>query len=163
MNDHFDASDSESPQPGFLQMMVEGIAHMDPVSWIDRRIGVWFHRRWDKTLRRYGVLALLKELARTAVGDGSWRFYVAREGEFSGWEVEQLLKQYGVVIWGRGFDSEHIYFSVKPEQANWAEYLLKRKGVAVTTAPYKPLNDLYPQRHPEGSMPTPWSEKKRRG
>ncbi len=149
--------------PARMQGVIDAIAHLDPVDWLDRRLGVWLHRPWGRVLQRYGLLGLLRELLRTATGGSSWRFYIPRQEGMSGWEIEKMLKEYGVAIWGRGFDADSIYFSVKREQVNWAEYLLKRRGIAVTTMPYNPLNDLYPQRHPSGSMPTPWSQKQRRG
>jgi hypothetical protein len=142
------------------QVIVDGLAFFDWVEWLDRGFGVWFRRRWGQVLARSGVWGLFKELVRTAAGRSSWRFAVPREGGLSGWEIEQMLATYGVRIWGRWFDSEYLYFNVKIEQANWAEYLLKRRGIAVITAPYNPLNDLYPKRHPPGSMPTPWRDKK---
>lgn len=159
-----DSSDHDKQNnASVLSIILDGLASLDPVDWLDRRIGVWFHRPWRRLLARYGWAGLASELLRTAVGDGSWRFYVPREAEFSGWEIEQMLGRYGVHIWGRGFDAASIYFCVNKEQANWAEYLLKRWGVPVTTAPYNPLNDLYPQGHPPGSMPTPWESQKKKG
>ncbi len=143
-----------------IQMFVDGLAFFDWVEWLDRIFGVWFHRPWRRILQRLGFLGLLKELVRTATGQSAWRFAVPRDGGLSGWEIERMLAQYGVSIWGRWFDSDTLYFNVKIEQANWAEYLLKRRGVAVMSTPYNPLNDLVPQRHPSGGMPTPWSERK---
>ena len=145
-----------------MQTLLDSIAYLDLIDWVDRRIGVWLHRPWRKILERSGLSGILQELVRTAVGSTAWRFHIPRQEELSGYEIEQMLARYGVRIWGRGFDSESIYFSVKQEQANWAEYLLKRRGISVVTRPYNPLNDLYPQRHPPGSMPTPWVEKKKR-
>jgi len=155
-----DPGNAESPG---MQTVIDSIAHLDPVDWLDRRIGVWLHRPWGRILARAGVLGLLRELARTATGGGSWRFHIPRQEGMSGYEIERMLARYGVSIWGRGFDADSIYFSVKQEQANWAEYLLKRRGITVVTMPYNPLNDLYPERHPPGSMPTPWSDGQGRG
>ena len=160
MPDSFESQDSQE-KTSFSQMVTDGMAYFDWVEWIDRWFGVWFHRRWKRILDSDGFLGLFKELIRTATGQSSWRFAVPRDSGLSGWEIERMLADYGVSIWGRWFDSDNLYFNVKLEQANWAEYLLKRRGVAVMTSPYNPLNDLYPQRHPQGSMPTPWSEKKR--
>ena len=145
------------------QIVIEGLAHLDPVDWIDRRIGVWMHRPWAKLLKSYDVLGLLQEIIQTATANSAWRFQISRHEGLSGWEVEQLLKKYGIIIWGRGFDVDSIYFNVKAEQANWAEYLLKRRGLTIFTAPYNPLNDLYPARHPQGSMPISWNQRKRGG
>ncbi len=143
------------------QSLIDALAHLDIFDWLDSKLGVWFHRGWGRALERYGVMGLVKELARTASGQGAWRFAIPRTEGLTGWEIEQLLARYGITIWGRWFDDEYLYFNVKREQANWAEYLLKRRGLSVASAPYNLLNDLYPQRHPPGSMPTPWQEKKR--
>ena len=144
------------------RVILDTIAQLDLIDRVDRVVGVWFHRRWGRILERYGVAGLVKELFRTATGQSTWRFAVPRDAGLSGWEIEKMLAEYGVSIWGRWFDSDNLYFNVKQEQANWAEYLLRRRGVAVTTALYNPLNDLYPDRHPPGSMPTPWKEKNRK-
>ena len=143
-----------------MQMVSDGLASLDLIERVDRLVGVWFHRRWARILERVGFLGLLKELVRTAAGAATWRFAVPREGGLSGWEIEKMLAEYGVEIWGRWFDNEALYFNVKAEQANWAEYLLKRRGIAVFSAPYNPLNDLYPRRHAPGSMPVPWSKRR---
>ena len=46
---------------------------------------------------------------------------------------------------------------VKQDQAIWAEYLLCRAGVALTSPLLDPRNLAYLNRHAAGSMPTPWT------
>lgn len=87
------------------------------------------------------------------------RFAFSRLGAFTGAEVEMLLRQYGVRIWAREItDPNEIAFCVKQRQAVWAEYILCRAGVPLTTELLDPRNEQYRQRHIPGSMPTPWSE-----
>jgi hypothetical protein len=52
----------------------------------------------------------------------------------SGWNafsVEKLMKQYGVKTWGGQITGGEFFFSVKLEQAQWAEYLLNRHNVPI--------------------------------
>lgn len=88
------------------------------------------------------------------------RFSFLRAGEFTGAQVEKLLQQYGIRIWGRELDDpEELAFYVKETQAVWAEYILCRAGVPLTTALLEPRNAQYALRHSPQSMPTPWQEK----
>ncbi|MEZ4861437.1 MAG: hypothetical protein R3C14_09025 [Caldilineaceae bacterium] len=77
---------------------------------------------------------------------------------FTGIEVEMLLHQYGIRIWGREIVSEdELALLVKQRQAVWAEYILCRAGVPLTCKLLDPRNAQYRQRHAPGSMPTPWT------
>lgn len=88
------------------------------------------------------------------------RFTFARGAGFTGAEVEQLLRQYGIRLWGREIeDDTEIGFLVKQTQAVWAEYILCRAGVPLTGKLLDPRNEQYRQHHAPGSMPTPWSER----
>lgn len=84
------------------------------------------------------------------------RFTFSRKGDFSGVDVERMLRQYGVRVWGRSADEEEIGVLVKKSQAVWAEYLLCRAGVPLTGNLLDPRNAHYRQHH-RGAMPTPWS------
>lgn len=86
------------------------------------------------------------------------RFHFLRQGDFTGVQVELLLRQYGVRIWGREFDDpEEFTFLVKQKQAIWAEYVMCRAGVPLTGELLDPRNDTYRQRHAPNTMPRPWS------
>lgn len=88
------------------------------------------------------------------------RFSFSRHGGFSGAEVEMLLRQYGVRVWGREFDApDELALLVKKRQAIWAEYILCRACVPLTCQLLDPRNEQYRQRHAPGSMPTPWTER----
>ena len=93
------------------------------------------------------------ELIRSVTGTASWRLAVPRACGWSGRDMEQLLRRHGVRIWGRNFDRHHLYFRVKLEQANWAEYLLWRRGIPVVSPPFNPMNRSYGLRHAPGSEP----------
>lgn len=77
-------------------------------------------------------------------------------GKYALREIEQLLNKYGVVIYGRTYDSQHRFFFVKRRQAVWAEYLLLHAGVEITTPLVNTRNLEYVANHPSDWMPTPW-------
>ena len=108
--------------------LVELFAHLD-----------WFER----------MDALLRDLS----GEDTWRFSVPRNCGWSGTDVERLLERHGVEVWDRGFTLDCLTFRVKRRQANWAEYLLRRRGIPVLNQPFNPLNDEYARRHAPGSEP----------
>lgn len=96
-------------------------------------------------------------------------FGVARHGKmhrftfdvssgFTGYNVEKLLRRYGVRVWGRKVSGTQRSFLVKRSQAVWAEYVLCRAGVPLLSPLIDPRNREYPERHPEDSMPDPWTE-----
>jgi hypothetical protein len=88
------------------------------------------------------------------------RFTFLKAGDFTGAQVEMLLRQYGIRIWGREIDDkDELAFLVKRRQAVWAEYILCRAGVPLTGKLLDPRNEHYRQRHAPGSMPTPWTER----
>lgn len=99
--------------------------------------------------------------------DGVWgrlvhgpmhRFTFHAPGDFSGSEVEMLMRQYGIRIWGREMDDdEERAFLVKRSQAIWAEYLLCRVGVPLTSPLLDPRNAQYAVQHDD--MPDPWQER----
>lgn len=100
--------------------------------------------------------------------DGAWgkathgpmyRFTFRADGNYSGYEVEKMLRRYGIRVWGREMnDPEERAFLVKRRQALWAEYLLCRAGVPLTCALLDPRNEHYRQRHAPRSMPVPWTK-----
>ncbi|MCB0105537.1 MAG: hypothetical protein KDE53_06505 [Caldilineaceae bacterium] len=88
------------------------------------------------------------------------RFSFLRAGDFSGADVEKLLRQYGIRIWGRELDHpEELAFLVKKRQAHWAEYLLCRAGVPLTCTLLDPRHAQIRNQHLANSMPTPWTER----
>ena len=99
-------------------MLLDLLAHLD-----------WFERT--------------DELFKSIIGIRSWRFCVPRCCGWSGYNIEQFLRQYGVKIWGRNFSADYLFFRVKLQQANWTEYLLWQCGVPVCGRPFNPRNQLY--------------------
>ncbi|MBW7884417.1 MAG: hypothetical protein H3C34_17610 [Caldilineaceae bacterium] len=87
------------------------------------------------------------------------QFTYLRSSEYTLGDIDHLLRRYGIRIWGRDYDDpEEGAFLVKARQAVWAEYILCRAGVPLTSPLLDPKNGQYRGRHPEGSMPTPWDK-----
>lgn len=95
-------------------------------------------------------------------GDMGHQFAI-RRGEKGGQhnlvEVEHILRKYGIAVYGRGHDSQRVYFRAKNRQAEWAEYVLLRAGVELLSSPVESRNAGWASGHV--GMPTPWSERKR--
>jgi hypothetical protein len=86
-------------------------------------------------------------------------FTFRADGEYSGYEIEKMLRRYGIRIWGRKMEGDQERaFLVKQTQAVWAEYLLCRAGVPLTCALLDPRNEHYCRRHEPQSMPIPWTK-----
>jgi hypothetical protein len=77
----------------------------------------------------------------------------------SGYDVELILRQYGIRVWGRQRTDITRSLLVKQSQAAWAEYVLCRAGVPVAGELIDPRNARYAENHPDVSMPKPWKEK----
>jgi hypothetical protein len=70
-------------------------------------------------------------------------FTFRRGGGFAGREVERLLLDKGIRIFERTrLPSGDLGFSVRADQAEWAEYLLCRAGVPLTCELLDPANDI---------------------
>lgn len=94
-------------------------------------------------------------------GDLGCQFAIPRAdkgGPYTLTEVEDLLARYGVAVFGRTHDANHMYFKVKKRQARWAEYLMLHAGVELTTPTVDARNPGYAASHAPGWMPRPWSE-----
>jgi hypothetical protein len=83
----------------------------------------------------------------TLFQSNSWTFFIPYDQSLeSGWNangIENLMKQHGVKTWGGQITGGEFFFSVKLEQAQWAEYLLNQNSV-----PLSPLSQGAPR--PEG-------------
>jgi hypothetical protein len=86
----------------------------------------------------------------TLFQSNSWTFFIPYDQSLeSGWNafgVENLMKRYGIKTWGGQITGGEFFFSVKLEQAQWAEYLLNENGV-----PLSPLSQGTPRFKPKSS------------
>jgi hypothetical protein len=71
----------------------------------------------------------------TPLQSNSWTFFVPYEQSVrSGWnafDIEGLMRRNGIKTWGSQITNGEFFFSVKLDQAQWAEYLLFRHGVPI--------------------------------
>lgn len=80
---------------------------------------------------------------------------VVGQSSFTGHDIENILRRYGIRTWGREPSAtDDMAFLVRSRQAAWAEYLLKRAGVPVLSSISE--SDA-PLRH-GGTMPAPGSK-----
>ena len=133
--------------------VLDGFAMLDIFDRFDSWFGHWWNRPFWKADRP--LVTFLENLT----WQGHKRFAIPRAGDVSGYEVEFFLRNHGVYVWGRWFDSDSLYFNVKKEQAAWAEYLLAREGITTVNAPVDERNETWAARH--ASAPPGWGSNKR--
>jgi len=76
-----------------------------------------------------------------------------RDGHHSRGEIAAMLRKYGVVTFHQYYDAKHCCFRCKTKQAVWADYIMRRAGVAIVGEPLSATAG-------PGAMPKPWAEKK---
>lgn len=74
---------------------------------------------------------------------GTHSFRIERDGGWTSYEAENLLRRYGILVYGRVVKEDYVGFSVAVAQANYAEYLLLRAGVPVITKLFNPQNEQF--------------------
>lgn len=78
-------------------------------------------------------------------------------------DVERILKEFHIDVYGRTHDSQRIYFHVKNRQAGWAEYLLLNAGVKLLSPPVDSRNAGYAAANVASGKPMPvsWDERRK--
>jgi hypothetical protein len=99
------------------------------------------------------------KVSGTAALPSAHEIRVSRYGEWTGTDVARFLKHYGVDVWGGRATTEHFIMYVKERQANWAEYLLRRRGIAVESPVLNPKNLGYAQMHAPDGQPPAWADR----
>ena len=145
--------ESSQEQRSQMQMFVEGVAYLDIFDRFDSWFGHWWNRPFWKADNL--MIVFLENLTWT----GHKRFVLPRMSGFAGYEVELFLRNHGIYVWGRWFDSDNIYFNVKKEQVTWAEYLLMREGIPTANTVVDERNRAWAARH-DGAPPG-WGSNKR--
>lgn len=71
----------------------------------------------------------------TPFQSNSWTFFVPYGDALgAGWsasDIEDLLAKHGVKTWGSQITGGEFFFSLKLENAGWAEYVMMRYGVPI--------------------------------
>jgi hypothetical protein len=106
------------------------------------------------------ILSPIDEFVARAKFGKMHRFTFCATSGFNGYKVEKLLRRYGVRVWGRKVLEDNMRsFIVRERQAVWAEYVMCRAGVPLAGELLDPRNAEYPDRHPDSSMPDPWTRR----
>lgn len=105
------------------------------------------------------VVGLVKELALSATGIGSWTFRIRRDQGWTGGDVERLLNHYAIPIWCRRVTGQHFILSVPRRQANWAEYLILRRGMQLEGTLFNSNNLRYAMKYAPGDQPPAWADR----
>jgi len=111
---------------------------------------------FQRVLRMTGLNHLLDSLTLRAA-NGAMHKFAFRTGKvggqhFGGREVEQLLGERGIRVYERTkLGGGELGFSIRRDQAEWAEYLLCRAGVPLTSELLNPEHDEL--LHPKGKKP----------
>jgi len=117
---------------------------------------------WKRAYRRDGLLGLASEGLSAAAGECHWTIRIPRDAGMSGGEIEQMLRSWYIPVFGRWFemgDPGNICFSVPMRQANWAEYLLCRRGIPIAGQMFNAHNARATEKY-QGVMPTRWKGKR---
>lgn len=102
-----------------------------------------------------GVLAGLFNIRRGGVVE----LKVSRYGSISGNDCAHILRQYHVPVRGRRVTSDHFIFSVRKQQARWAEYILRRAGASLDGKPVDQRNVRWAAgKH---GLPAAWDKKRK--
>jgi len=99
--------------PLLPQVLVESLCHAD----------------WRGSYQRDGILGLGMEGCRSVLGTNSYPFFVPLDRGWSGRQIQQLLADKGIKMWGWAFANSMLFFHVKRSQAAWAQYLMLHEGI----------------------------------
>ncbi len=126
---------------------------------VEALIGRLIFADWKGTARRGGPAGTAAEFGRALVGANAWELRIRRDGQWSGRDVAEFLRHYGVQTWAGRTTTDHFIMYVKERQANWAEYLLRRRGIPLESPVYNPANLGYAQKYAPGDQPPAWADR----
>ena len=128
-------------------------AYFDPIDRLEGAVSTFLNADWEGAYRRNGFPGLLSELLACVTSYNAPTIRVSRHSHWRGIDIERLLRRHGVRVWDRGLAGDDLYFCVKRRQVKWAEYLLLRAGVPVTSVLTEPRNRTYTEQYAPGSEP----------
>ena len=128
-------------------------ASVDQIDRIEGIISTFVNADWEGVFRTKGVEGVIAEFVACLTANNAPKILVSRYSSWRGIDIERLLNRHGIKIWDRGFAGDELYFRVKRRQVVWAEYLLLRAGVPVTSPLVDPRNRRYAERYAPGSEP----------
>lgn len=133
--------------------------YFDPIDRIEGAISAFIRADWSGAMRRRGAVGLLVEFVACLTAHNSPTIRVSRESRWRGIDVERLLARHGIKVWDRGASGTELYFCVKRRQVKWAEYVLLRAGVPLTSALKESRNSEWAQSRLGIPIPRGWGEK----
>lgn len=133
--------------------------YFDPIDRIEGAISTFLNADWRVAWRRAGLLGVASEMMACLTARNAPTLRVRRGCGWNGQMVEGLLGCYGVKVWDRGASGEELYFCVKRRQAKWAEYVLLRAGVPVTSVLKESRNTGWAMRRLGIPIPQGWRKK----
>ena len=128
-------------------------AYFDPIDRIEGAVSTFLNADWLGAYHTNGITGMILEFVACVTSDNAPTIRVSRFSHWRGIDIERLLARHGVKVWDRGLAGHNLYFCVKRRQVRWAEYLLLRAGVPVTSVLTEPRNYDYAERYPPGSEP----------
>lgn len=128
-------------------------AYFDPINRLEGMISTFRNANWNNAYAQRGVVGWMDEFCACVTARNAPTIRVARGSPWRGIDIERLLDRHGVKVWDRGIAGDELYFCVKRRQVKWAEYLLLRAGVPVTSALSEPRNTDWAEKYPPGSEP----------
>lgn len=117
--------------------------YFDPIDRFEGAISTFLNADWAGAIRRQGPAGLLTEFTACLTSHNAPTIRVSRQSSWRGIDIERLLTRYGIRVWDRGASGAELYFCVKRRQVKWAEYVLLRAGVPVTSVPAEPRNSQW--------------------
>lgn len=84
---------------------------------------------WHRAYARHGAPGLLLEAAESVLGTNTCVFFTPIDGAWDGRSIAKLLRQYGIHMWGWGYECHEFFFHVRREDAAWAQQIMHYAGV----------------------------------
>jgi hypothetical protein len=128
-------------------------AYFDPINRIEGVISTFGNANWKDTYTKHSIVGVIDEFFACLTSSNAPTICVSRYSHWRGIDIERLLYRHGVKVWDRGIAGDELYFCVKRRQVKWAEYLLLRAGVPVTSVLNEPRNAEWAASYPPGSEP----------
>ena len=135
--------------------------YFDPIDRFEGAVSTFLNADWRRAWRKAGPAGVLVEIVACLAAHNSPTIRVARKSGWNGQMVENVLARHGIKVWDRGASGEELYFCVKRRQVKWAEYVLLRAGVPVTSVLKESRNTGWAMRRLGIPIPQGWGEKKK--
>ncbi len=88
-----------------------------------------FHADWGAARQKHGVLGLGLEAAGSIAATNTYTFFVPLDSPWGGAEIGALLRSKGITMWGAAYANGEMFFRVRRQQADWAQYVMLQAGV----------------------------------